>query len=273
MTTKVLVTGGFDDLRAHQVRFLHAAADLGELHVHLWPDEAIAQRTGQPPKFPYPERHYLLSSLRYVSRILPSAPPPKGDGLPGPNDFKPDLWVVDGADPDLAARIKAQCQSHSQACCTVAPGDLAGFPEPIPQPFSGRKKVLVTGCYDWFHSGHVRFFEEVSQLGDLIAVVGNDANVRLLKGEGHPMFAQDERRYLVGAIRFVHLALVATGQGWLDAEPEIRRLQPDIYAVNEDGDKPEKSAYCAQHGIEYRVLKRTPKEGLPKRQSTALRGF
>jgi len=104
-------------------------------------------------------------------------------------------------------------------------------------------------------------------------VVGNDANVQHLKGAGHPMFPEDERRFVVGSIRFVHQALVATGWGWLDAEPEIERIKPDKYAVNEDGDKPEKRQYCDAHGIEYVVLKRLPKEGLPRRESTHLRGF
>jgi len=152
---------------------------------------------------------------------------------------------------------------------------LAAIPEnasPAPQP-SSRKKVLVTGCFDWFHSGHVRFFEEVSELGDLYVVVGHDANIRLLKGEGHPMFSQEQRRYMVGSVRYVTQALISSGHGWLDAEPEIERLRPDIYAVNEDGDKPEKRRYCEDHGIEYVVLKRLPKPGLPKRQSTTLRGF
>jgi len=60
----------------------------------------------------------------------------------------------------------------------------------------------------------------------------------------------------------VRRALVSSGEGWLDGEPEIYRLKPDIYAVNEDGDRPEKRQFCEAHGIEYRVLKRTPKEGL-----------
>jgi cytidyltransferase-like protein len=133
--------------------------------------------------------------------------------------------------------------------------------------------VIVTGCYDWFHSGHVRFFEEVSELGDLYVVVGHDDNVRMLKGEGHPLFPAAQRRYMAGAIRHVRKALISSGHGWLDAEPEIRRIRPDIYAVNEDGDRPEKREYCSAHGIEYRVLERLPKEGLPRRQSTELRGF
>ena len=119
----------------------------------------------------------------------------------------------------------------------------------------------------------MRFFEETSALGDLYVVVGHDKNVRLLKGEGHPMFPEDERRYMAGSIRFVKQALISSGSGWMDAEPEIEALQPDIYAVNEDGDKPKKREFCKQHGLEYAILKRRPAAGLPRRESTILRGF
>ena len=152
--------------------------------------------------------------------------------------------------------------------------ELKGFPEPSPMPSAPtRKKVVVTGSYDWFHSGHVRFFEEVSAYGDLYVVVGHDANIRLLKGEGHPLLPQDERRYMVGTIKFVRQALISSGHGWLDADPEIRKLKPDIYAVNEDGDKGGKREYCLKNGIEYLVLRRAPAPGLPRRSSTVLRGF
>ncbi|MGB3715523.1 MAG: hypothetical protein WA996_13920 [Candidatus Promineifilaceae bacterium] len=78
---------------------------------------------------------------------------------------------------------------------------------------------------------------------------------------------------MVQAIRHVKAALISTGHGWMDAKPEIARIKPSIYAVNEDGDKPEKRAFCAQNGLEYVVLKRLPKEGLSRRESTLLRGF
>ena len=151
---------------------------------------------------------------------------------------------------------------------------LKGFPDTNPlTPTPGRKKVVVTGCYDWLHSGHVRFFEDVSAYGDLYVIVGHDANIRLLKGPGHPLIPAEERRYVAGSIRYVTQALVSSGQGWLDAEPEIQRLKPDIYAVNEDGDQGGKREYCLEHGIEYLVLKRVPAPGLPARSSTELRGF
>jgi glycerol-3-phosphate cytidylyltransferase-like family protein len=104
-------------------------------------------------------------------------------------------------------------------------------------------------------------------------VVGHDQNLRLLKGEGHPLFSEDERIYMVQSIRFVNQALISTGHGWMDAEPEIEKIKPDIYAVNEDGDVPEKREFCREHGLKYVILRRKPKPGLKARQSTTLRGF
>lgn len=97
--------------------------------------------------------------------------------------------------------------------------------------------------------------------------------MRLLKGDGHPLPTQEEGNYAVGSIKFVKQALITTGSGWLDADPKIRRLKPNIYVVSEDGDKGGKREYCQALGIEYLVIKRTPAPGLPERSSTVLRGF
>jgi hypothetical protein len=60
---------------------------------------------------------------------------------------------------------------------------------------------------------------------------------------------------------------------WLDWAPEAESIQPDIFVVNEEGDRPEKRAYCDAHGISYWVLQRLPRPGLPARSSTELRGY
>ncbi|MCX8155119.1 MAG: adenylyltransferase/cytidyltransferase family protein [Verrucomicrobiae bacterium] len=269
---QVIVSGPFDDLRSRHVRLLEEAARLGPVRVLLWDDASTAQATGNPVKFPLAERHYFLSAIRYVDSVTviqaASGLPVLERAAPVP----PAIWVYP-EEEDSPARQQF-CARHGWRAMPLAAAALSGFPEPPAGPVHPeRKKVIVTGCYDWLHSGHVRFFEEVSALGDLYVAVGNDANVRHLKGAGHPLLCQDERRYMVGSIRYVTQAVLTTGWGWLDAEPEIRRLQPHIYAVNEDGDKPEKRAYCEAHGLEYVVLKRTPAPGLPARSSTALRGF
>ena len=186
----------------------------------------------------------------------------------------PDIWVVIETADNPAKR--AFCAAQGIEYVVIPEASLRVFPDwqrAEKYPASGRKKVIVTGCFDWLHSGHIRFFEEVSGLGELYVGVGRDANLRLLKGEGHPLFPEAERRYMVKSIRHVTEALITSGQGWMDAEPEIKHLGLEAYAVNEDGDKPEKRVFCAEHGLEYIVLKRTPVAGLPRRQSTDLRGF
>jgi hypothetical protein len=74
-------------------------------------------------------------------------------------------------------------------------------------------------------------------------------------------------------VRYVSESSVATGSGWLDWVPDVERIRPMVFVVNEDGDRPEKREYCAAKGIEYHILKRLPKPGLPARSSTELRGF
>ncbi len=59
----------------------------------------------------------------------------------------------------------------------------------------------------------------------------------------------------------------------MDAESEISQIKPDIYLANDDGDQPEKRKSCEEHQLEYLVLTRLPKDGLPLRQSNQLRGF
>ena len=269
----VVVYGGFDDIRSHDIRFLHEASRLGTLHVFLLNDDSIRLTTGKAPKFPESERIYFLESIRFVHKLH------LVNQLSDEIDFSeiqiinPSIWCV--RENDDTTKIKDFCEKEKINLRVIKKSDIEDFPEinETEPNRSTKPKVLVTGCFDWFHTGHVRFFEEVSELGDLYVVVGNDANVRALKGENHPMFSEDERRYIAGSIRFVKQALVSTGMGWLDAEPEIRKLKPEMYAVNEDGDKPEKQKYCRENNIKYVVLKRLPKEGLPRRQSTAMRGF
>jgi cytidyltransferase-like protein len=269
---QVIVSGAFDGIGSADIRFLEEASKLGYLTLMLCTDEAVETSTGKAPKFSFAERRYFLEAVRYVSRVEPANVELDLNKLPEAIGQRPDLWI----DRECAQNSLRRdlCRALGLGYQVFSPRQLRGFALPKSLPPSGnRKKVVVTGCYDVFHSGHVRFFEEVSAYGDLYVIVGHDANIRLLKGEGHPLLPEEERRYVAGSIRYVTEALVSSGDGWVDAHPEIQRINPDIYAVNEDGDKGGKREYCARHGIEYLVLKRIPAPGLPARSSTDLRGF
>ena len=132
------------------------------------------------------------------------------------------------------------------------------------------KIVLVSGCYDLMHGGHVTFFKTAAQFVKLFVAVGADANVFHLKGKA-PYFSQEERVFMVNSIRFVEKAFVSSGWGMLDFEPDMERVKPDVFVVNSDGHTPEKEILCKKLGVEYMVLDRIPEEGLPARASSFIK--
>ena len=133
-----------------------------------------------------------------------------------------------------------------------------------------RKKVFVSGCYDMLHSGHVAFFEEASQYGDLYVGIGSDKTIYDLKAR-KTINTDAERLYMVKALRVVKNAWVNQGSGVLDFIEEIKALKPDIFFVNSDGHSPVKEQLCRDMDMEYVVSKRIPYSGLPTRSTTLLR--
>lgn len=132
------------------------------------------------------------------------------------------------------------------------------------------KKVFVSGCYDLLHSGHVEFFRQASQYGDLYVGIGSDKTIRHLKGH-KTLYSERERLFMVRAIRYVKEAYINAGDGFLDFLPTLDIVHPDCLVVNEDGDREEKRQLCRERGMEYIVLKREPAEGLDARSSTDLK--
>ena len=130
-----------------------------------------------------------------------------------------------------------------------------------------QKKVMVSGCYDLMHGGHIAFFKTAAAYGKLYVMIGQDQNLQHLKGKA-PYFSQEERKFMVGSVRYVHEAIISSGSGMLDFEPDMRRIRPDIFIVNKDGHTEEKKHLCRDLGVEYMVLERIPEPGLPPRSSS-----
>lgn len=133
-----------------------------------------------------------------------------------------------------------------------------------------KKKVFVTGCFDMLHSGHITFFEEAAEYGDVYVGLGSDETVFNLKGR-YPINNQDERKYIIDALACVKECQINSGSGIMDFIKEIEKVKPHYFVVNEDGNTPAKEELSKKQGIEYIVLKRIPFDRLPVRSSTALR--
>ena len=132
------------------------------------------------------------------------------------------------------------------------------------------KKVFVSGCYDLLHSGHVEFFRQAAQYGDLYVGIGSDSTILHYKHH-RTVYPEQERLFMVKAIRYVKDAFINDGDGVMDFVQTVDRLKPDVFVVNADGASETKRRFCAERGIEYVVLDRVPADGLAARSSTALK--
>lgn len=134
------------------------------------------------------------------------------------------------------------------------------------------KKVFVSGCYDLLHSGHVEFFQQASQYGDLYVGIGSDATYLEYKHR-KPMFPQEERLFMVRNIKAVKEAYINEGSGVIDYIPTLDIVKPDIFVVNAEGGSLAKRQLCEERGIQYIELERTPHEGLQARSSSTIKAI
>jgi len=90
----------------------------------------------------------------------------------------------------------------------------------------GDRIVFTNGCFDILHPGHARYLAEARKLGDvLIVAVNSDRSVRSLKGEGRPIFPQEERAEILAALEVVDYVTIFD-----DATPRavIARMLPQV---------------------------------------------
>ena len=95
------------------------------------------------------------------------------------------------------------------------------------------KTVLVTGCFDLFHYGHLKFLEASAACGDyLIVGVAEDDTVRRVKGENRPIYPLEHRMALLDACRYVDKVEVFSLESQLDL---VAQVSPDVCVEGADG--------------------------------------
>ena len=95
---------------------------------------------------------------------------------------------------------------------------------------NGNKIVLVTGCFDIIHAGHIKFLEQASYLGNILVIgLNSDESVNQLKGYNRPINNVVSRAYVLRSIEYVHEVVVFD-----DKEDLINRIQPTYLVEGED---------------------------------------
>ena len=97
------------------------------------------------------------------------------------------------------------------------------------------KNVLVGGCFDILHYGHIAFLKQAKALGDhLVVALESDETVRRLKNEHRPIHTQHQRKQMLEALsvvdEVVELPPMTTDQEYFDF---VKKLSPHVIAVTE----------------------------------------
>ena len=103
---------------------------------------------------------------------------------------------------------------------------------------TGKRIVLVGGCFDVLHIGHIDFLNEAKKRGDILFVLlESDEIIRKIKGNNRPINTQVDRARILSALLSVDYVIILP-QFTKDKEYDdiVTRIKPDIIATTE-GDK------------------------------------
>lgn len=97
----------------------------------------------------------------------------------------------------------------------------------------GKRIVLVGGCFDILHPGHVIFLEKAKRTGDcLFVLLESDEKVRRLKGADRPVHSQMERAKVLSALEAVdYVYLLPYMKNDTQYDQLIGKIRPDVIAV------------------------------------------
>ena len=97
---------------------------------------------------------------------------------------------------------------------------------------AGNKIVWTNGCFDILHRGHVLYLERARQLGDVLVVgLNSDSSARRIKGPERPVFPQEHRARVLGALNCVDYIVIFDDETTVRL---LRLLEPDLYAKGGD---------------------------------------
>ena len=96
-----------------------------------------------------------------------------------------------------------------------------------------KKIVLVGGCFDVLHPGHIRFLEKAKKAGEyLIVLLESDKKIKELKGQDRPIHTQNERKLILKGLKSVdRVILLPYLKNDADYEVVIQQIKPDIIAA------------------------------------------
>lgn len=104
--------------------------------------------------------------------------------------------------------------------------------------FMQKKVILVGGCFDILHVGHIYFLKKAKSFGNyLVVLLEPDENIKKLKGKNRPIFKLKDRIKVLEAIKYVDKIIVTPPFADDNTYFEIiKKIKPSVICITE-GDK------------------------------------
>lgn len=93
--------------------------------------------------------------------------------------------------------------------------------------------VLVGGCFDILHQGHIKFLEKAKKQGDfLFVLLESDEKITKIKGKNRPINQQRRRAEVLSKLKFVDFIITLPFfKADKDYDHLVFELKPDIIAT------------------------------------------
>jgi len=98
-------------------------------------------------------------------------------------------------------------------------------------------KVFTNGCFDVLHRGHVELLKYCDSVacpamgGHVVVGLNSDESVKRLKGNNRPINNQDDRKFLLQSLKFVHEVKIFEEDTPYEL---IKAIKPDIIVKGGD---------------------------------------
>lgn len=113
-------------------------------------------------------------------------------------------------------------------------GRISTYRSGVVQNYQGKKVVLVGGCFDLLHLGHVRFLTAAKKQGEyLVVALEPDSRITKYK-KRQPVHTQEQRAEILSKLSMVdEVMMLPELHGFEDYLTLVKTIQPDVIAATQ----------------------------------------
>lgn len=101
---------------------------------------------------------------------------------------------------------------------------------------TGKKIVLLGGCFDILHIGHLRLIEKAKKLGDILVIgINDDKFIKKTKGNHRPIITEKQRAEMLSGLKTVDYVFITKRE--LYSDENLKKIKPNFLVFGKEADK------------------------------------